>query len=193
MLLVETRFFVVVVVVQLLSHVQLFSTSWLQHARLPLLSPRVCSTSCPLTLWCYLIISLVVAHFFYSHQSFPASESFSISHLFASGRRITGASASALVLLMNIQDWFPLELTGLFSLLSKGLKNLLQYYSLKASILFVYFFYFTTLYKHQFFSAQPSLWCNTYIHTWLSIQDNICQFNDDGADICHFYSQPINT
>ena len=127
--------FVVVVVVQSLSCVQLFVTPGLQHARLPLLSPRVCFNSCPLNLWCYPIISLVVAPFFYCHQSFPASESFSMSHLFVSGGKITRASASASILPMNIQDWLPLELTGLFSLLSKGLKNLLQYHSLKASIL----------------------------------------------------------
>ena len=62
-----------------------------------------------------------------------------------------GASASALILPMNTQDWFPLGLTGLISLLSKGLKSLLQYHNFKA----------------LFFSAQPSLWSSSHIHTWL--------------------------
>ena len=83
-------------------------------------------------------------------QSFPASGSFPVSQLFASGGQSIGASAS--VLPMNIQDWFPLGLTGLISLLSKGLSSV---------------FSSTTIWKRQFFSAQPSLWSNSHIHTWL--------------------------
>ena len=64
----------------------------------------------------------------------------------------TGASASASVLPMNIQGWFPLGLTGLISLQSKGLSRV---------------FSSTTVSKHQFFGAQPSLWFNSHIHTWL--------------------------
>ena len=68
-------------------------------------------------------------------QSFPASGSFPVSHVFASGGQSIGASASASVLPMNIQGWFPLGLTGLISLLSKGLSNLLQHHTSKLSIL----------------------------------------------------------
>ena len=97
--------------------------SGVQHARLPCPSPTpgACSNTCPLS-WCYhpTISSSVIP--FSSHpQSFPASETFSVSQFFASGGQAIGASASASVLLMNIQDWFPLGLTGLISLLSKGL------------------------------------------------------------------------
>ena len=90
---------------------------------------------------------------FSSHpQSFPASGSFPMSRLFASGGRSLGASAAASVLPMNIQVWFPLELTGLISLLSKGLSR---------------DFSSTTIWKHRFFSTQPSLWSNSHNHTWL--------------------------
>ena len=96
---------------------------------------------------------LILCHSFsYCPQSFPASESFSMSRLFTSGGQSIGASASASVLPVNIQDWFPLGLTGLISLLSKGLSRI---------------FSSTTIWKHQFFSAQPSLWTNSYIHIWL--------------------------
>ena len=74
------------------------------------------------------------------------------SQLLASGGQSTGALASASVLPMNIQDWFALGLTGLISLLSKGLSRV---------------FSNTTVQKHQFFGAQPSLWSNSHIHTWL--------------------------
>ena len=82
-------------------------------------------------------------------QSFPASRSFPMSLLFASGSQSTGASAS--VLPMNIQSWFSLGLTSLISLLSKGLSRVFS----------------NTIQKHQFFGAQPSLWSNLHIHTWL--------------------------
>ena len=85
-------------------------------------------------------------------QSFPASGSFPMSWLFASGDQSIGAAASASVLLMNIQGWFPLGLTSLFSLQTKGLSRV---------------FSRTTVSKHQFFGVQPSLWSNSYIHTWL--------------------------
>ena len=93
----------------------------LQRARLPCPSPspRVCSNSCPLSRWYHPIISSSVAPLS-SLLSFPASGSFPMSQLFASGDRSIGASASALVLPVNIQGWFPLGLTGLISLLSKG-------------------------------------------------------------------------
>ena len=75
--------------------------------------PRVCSNACPLSQWCYPTISSSVVPFSSCLQSFPASRSFLIGWLFASGGQSIGASASASVLLMNIQGWFPLGLTGL--------------------------------------------------------------------------------
>ena len=91
-----------------------------EQARLPCpsLSPRVCSNSCPSSQWCYLTISSSATLFFFYLQSFPALRSFP-SWLFVSGGQSTGASASPSVLPMNSQGWFPLELTGLTSLLSK--------------------------------------------------------------------------
>ena len=85
-------------------------------------------------------------------QSFPASGSFQMSQFFASGGQSIGVSASASVLPMNIQDWFPLGWTGWISLQSKGLSRV---------------FSNTTVQKHQFFSTQPSLWSNSHIYTWL--------------------------
>ena len=84
--------------------------------------PGVCSNSCPLSWWCYLTVSSSVTPFSYCLQSFLALYFFPVSCLFASsGQSIgAGASASASVLPMNIQGWFPLGLTGLISLLSKG-------------------------------------------------------------------------
>ena len=109
----------------------------LQHARLPCLSssPRACSNSCPLSRWCYLTISSSATPFSICLQSLTASGPFPMSWLFASGSQRTGASASASVLPMNVQGWFPLGLTGLIFLLSKWLKSLLQHHSLKASFL----------------------------------------------------------
>ena len=91
----------------------------LQHARLPCPSPspEVCPSSCPLTRW-WPTISSSVALFSFCFQSFPASGSFPMNLLFASHGQSIGASAS--VLPMNIQGWYPLRLTGLISLLSKG-------------------------------------------------------------------------
>ena len=109
----------------------------LQHARLscPSLSPRICSNSCPLTWWCHPNISSPITLISSCPQSFPASGSFPVSHLFVSGVQSIRASASAPVLPMNIQSWFPLGLTGLISLQSKELSRVLQHHSLKASIL----------------------------------------------------------
>ena len=83
----------------------------LQHARLPCPSPtpRACSNSCPLSRWCHPAISPSVIPFSSCLQSFPASGSFPISQFFASGGQSIGASASASVLPMNIQDCFPLD------------------------------------------------------------------------------------
>ena len=141
----------VVLVVQLLSYVRLFR---LQHARLsrPSLSLRVCSNSCPLNQRCHPTISSSVIPFFFCPQSFPASGSFPVSWFLTSGGQGIGASASASVRPMNIQGWFPLELAGLISLLSKGLSRVYSN---------------TTVWKHQAFCTQLSLWSNSHIHTWL--------------------------
>ena len=82
-----------------------------------------CANSCPLSWWCHLTILSSVTPFSSCPQSFPASGSFPMSWLFASGDQSIGASASASVLPMNIQDWFPLGLTSLISLQSKGLSR----------------------------------------------------------------------
>ena len=115
----------------------------LQHTRLPSPSPSpgACSNSCPSSRWCYRAISSSVVPFSSCLQSFPASGSFPMSHLFTSGDQSIGVSASASIFPMNIQCWFPLGLTCLISLQSKGLSRV---------------FSNTTVQKHQFFNAQPS-------------------------------------
>ena len=119
----------------------------LQHTKLPCPSPtpRVCSNSCPSSQWCHPAISSSIVPFSSCLQSIPASESFPMSQFFASGGQSIGASAS--VLPVNIQDWFPLGLTGWISLQSKGLSRV---------------FSSTTVQKHQFFGAQLSLWSNSH-------------------------------
>ena len=110
----------------------------LQHARPPCPSPTpgVHPNPCPSSWWCYPTISSSVVPFSSCLQSFPASGSFQMSQLFASGGRSIGVSASTSVLRMNTQDWSPLEWTGWISLQSKGtLKSLLQHHSSKTSIL----------------------------------------------------------
>ena len=126
----------------------------MQHARIPRPSPtpRVYSNSCPSSRWCHPTISSSVVPFSSCLQSFPASGSFPRSQFFTSGSQSIGASASASVLPVNIQDWFPLGWTGWISLQSKGLSRV---------------FSNTTVQKYQFFNAQPSLWSNSHIHTWL--------------------------
>ena len=97
----------------------------LQHARLPYPSPApgACSNSCPSSRWYHPTISSSVVPFSSCLQSFPASGSFPVSQFFTSGGQSIGASASASVLPVNIQDWFPLGLTALISLLSEGLSR----------------------------------------------------------------------
>ena len=97
----------------------------LQHARLscPLPTLRVCSSSCPSGWWCHPTISSSVIPFFSCLQSFPESGSFQMSLFSTSGGQSIGVSASASVLPMNIQDWFPLGWTGWISLQSKGLSR----------------------------------------------------------------------
>ena len=123
----------------------------LQHTKPPCPSTtlRVHSHSCPSSWWCHPTISSSVIPFSSCLQSFPASGSFQMSQLFASGQNI-GVSASTSVLPVNILDWFPLGWTGWISLQSKGLSRV---------------FSDTTVQKHQFFSAQLSLWSNSHIYT----------------------------
>ena len=109
----------------------------LQHARLPCASPtpRACSNSCPLSRWCLQTISSSAVLFSSCLQSFPASGSFPSSQFFTSGGKKIGASASASVLPMNIQNWFLLRLTGYDLLAVQGtLNSLLQLHSSKATI-----------------------------------------------------------
>ena len=127
--------------------------SALQHTRPPCPSPTpgACSDSCPSSQWCHPTISSSVVPFSsclqsLQHQSFPMSQ------FFASGGQSIGVSASASVLPVNIQEWFPLGLTPLSPLQSKGLSRVLSN---------------TTVQKHQFISTQLSLWSNCHINTWL--------------------------
>ena len=120
-------------VVQLPSHITLFVIPWIVALPCPSLSPRVCSNACPLSRWCHPTISSSVGPFLSCPQSFPGSGSFPMSQFFTSGGKSIGTSAS--VFAMNIQAWFPLGLTGLISLQSKGLSRV---------------FSSTTIWKHQF-------------------------------------------
>ena len=124
-----------------------------QHTRPPCPSPTpgVYPNPCPLSQWCHPPISSSVVPFSSCPQSFPASGSFQMSQFFASGGQSNEVSASASVLPMNIQDWFPLGLTGCISLQSKGLSRV---------------FSNTRGQKHRFFSSQLSLWPSSHIHTW---------------------------
>ena len=90
----------------------------LQHARLPCPSPtpKACSNSCPSSQWCHPTITSRVIPFSSHLQSFPASGSFPMNQFFTSGGQNIGVSASASVLPMTIQDWFPLGWTGWISL-----------------------------------------------------------------------------
>ena len=115
----------------------------LQYVRVPCpsLSPGVCSDAWPLSWWCHPTISSSVISFSSCLQCFPASGSFSMSQFFASGGQSIGVSVSASVLPMNIQDWFPLGLTGWIFLQSKGLSRVLSN---------------ITVQKHEFFGTQLS-------------------------------------
>ena len=121
----------------------------LQHPRPLCLSPTpgVYSNSCPLNQWCHPTISSSVFPFSSHLQSFPASGSFQMSQFFTSGGQSIGVSASASVLPMNVQNWFPLGWTGWISLQSKGLSRV---------------FSNTTVPKHQFFGAQLSSLSNSH-------------------------------
>ena len=123
-----------------------------QHARPPCPSPTpgVHANSCASSRWCHPAVSSSVVPFSSCPQSLPASGSFPMSQLFVWGGQSIGVSASASVLPMNTQDWSPLGWTSWISLQSKGLSRV---------------FSNTTVQKHQFFSAQPSLQSNSHIHS----------------------------
>ena len=156
----------------------MFNSLWpyeLQHTSIPCpsLSPWVCSNSCPLSQWYHPTISSSVTSFpplsppfpplSPPSQSFPASKSFPISWHFASSGQSIGASASASVLPIHIQGWFPLEMTGLISLLSNGLSRV---------------FSCTTLWKHQFFGAQ------LYVPNLAPINDSWKNHSFDNMNLC---------
>ena len=135
------------------SHTLVSDSLWphrLQHASPPCPSPtsRDYSNSCPSSQWCHPTISSSIIPFSFCIQSFTASGSFLVSPFFKLGSRSIGGSALTSVLPMNIQDCFPLWVTGLISLESKGLfsNNIVQ--------------------KHQLFGSQLSLGSNFHIHTW---------------------------
>ena len=124
-----------------------------QHARPPCPSPtpRVYSNSCPSSGWCHPTISSSVVPFSSCPQSLPASQSFPMSQLVTWGGQSIGISASASVLPMNTQDWFPLGWTGWIFLQFKGLSRV---------------FSNTTVQKYQFFGVQLSSQPNSHMHTW---------------------------
>ena len=142
-------------VVQSLSHVRLFATPWTAACQASLSFP----ISWNLLKLMSIELVMLSNHLIFCHpllllpSIFPKirERSFPMSWLFVSGDQSIGASPSASYLPMNIQDWFSLGWTGWISLQSKGLSRV---------------FSNTTVQKHQFFSAQPSLRSNTHIHTW---------------------------
>ena len=163
-----------VVCVQLLNCVWLFVTPWtaahqaslsftITRSVLKLTSIKSAMPSNPFIL-CHPLLLLP--------SIFPSLWVFPMSQLLSSGCQRTRASASASVLPMNIQGWFLLRLTGLSSLLSKGLSRV---------------FSSTTVWKHQFFSTQPSLWSSSHIHTWLLEKPQLWKYGPLSPKWC-FYS-----
>ena len=145
-----------------------------QHARPPCPSPTpgVDSNSCPSSQWCHPAISSSVVPFSSCPQSIPASGSFPMSQLFASGGQSTGVSALASVLPKNTQDWSPLEWTSWISLQSKGLSRV---------------FSNTTVQKHQFFGTQLSSQSNFHI-----IHDHWKNHSVDYMEICPQSDIPVS-
>ena len=153
--------------VQSLSRVWLFATPWTaaRQASLSITNSRSSLRLCPLSRWCYPAISSSVLPFSSCPQSFPASEPFPMSQLFAWGGQSTGVSASASVLPVNTQDWSPLGRTCWISLQSKGLSRV---------------FSNTTVQKHQFFGTQLYisylffLYQTPQIHTHIHVCAHTC-------------------
>ena len=133
----------------------------------PSLSPGVCSNSCPLNQWCRVTISSSVTPSppdltLFQHQSFSNESALHI-------RWLKCWSFSFSISPSNINDWFPLGLTGLIYLPSKGLSRV---------------FSSTTVWQHQFFGAQPSLWSNTHICTWLLGEPQLWLYGTLSAKWC---------
>ena len=130
----------------------------LQHNWLPCPSPitRVCSNSCPSRRWCHPTISSSVVPFSSCLQSFPGSGSFQMSQFFTLGGQSTEASASASVLPMNVQDWFPLGLWYDLLAVQGTLKSLLQDHSLKASIIRCSAFFIVQL-SHPYMTTEKTI------------------------------------
>ena len=162
----------------------------LQHARLPCppLSPGVCSDSCPLSWWCHLTISSSVAPFF-CIQSFLASGSFPTSGLFASGDQSIGASA--LVLTMNIQGWFPLGLTGFLSLQSRDSQEsppAPPFDSISSSVLSL----LCSPLSHPYTTTGKTIWENHWLHGHLLAKWCLC-FLICGLGLSQFLFQRAST
>ena len=152
---IQNLYLFFLIVVQSLTRVQLFVTPWIAAHQVSLFFTVSQSLIKFMSIESVMLSNQLIlcCPLFHLPSIFPASGSFLISWLFASGGQSIGASAS--VLPMSIQGWLPLRLTGLISLLSKELSRV---------------FSSTTIRKHQFFSAQPSLWSNSHTsgsHTWL--------------------------
>ena len=133
--------------------------------------------SCPLNQWGYLTNPSSATLFSSCLQSFPPAGSFSVSRLFTSCGKVWKISASISFFPVNIQDWFPLGLTCLISLLSKGLLRV---------------FYRITIWKHQFFGVQPSLWFSSHIHSWYWKNHTYLKNHSfDYTDLCQQSDVPV--
>ena len=153
----------------------------LQHTRLPCpsLSPAVCSNSCPLSLWCHPTISSSVTPFSFCLQSFPASWSF----LMSQPSQSIGASASASVLPVSRQSWFPLGLTGLISLQSKGLSRVFSKRAVRSH-----------KYQSQAFSSLKNFYLinnetEMSVECDLGLQESFCTCKNHS--VMHLLSRPI--
>ena len=140
----------------------------LQHARppCPSASPGACSNSCPSSRWCHPTISSSVVPFSSCLQSFVVSGSFPLSQIFASGGQSIGVSASASVLPLNIQGWFPLGWIGWISLQSKGLSRVFS-----STTVFEASAFFTVQLSHPYMTAGKTIALNkwTFVRTVMSL------------------------
>ena len=160
------------------SHLVVSNSLWpreLQHARppCPLPTPGVHSDSHPSSQWCHPAISSSVVPFSSCPQSFPASGSFQMSQLFASGGQSIGVSASTSVLPMNSQDWSPLKWTGWISLQSKGLSRVFSNTQFKSvNSLALSFLYSSTLTLYMTTGKNHSLTRRTFVGKVMSLLFN---------------------
>ena len=158
----------------------MFDALWLhglQHTRsvCPSLSPTICSNSCSLSWWCHPIFSSSVVLFSSCPQSFPASGSFPMSQFFtSSGGQSIGVSASASILLMNIQDWFPLGLTGLISLESKGLSRVFSNTTAQKPSIFLHSAFFMVQLSHSYMTTGKARMSSVHICNPRTSSEHIC-------------------